>query len=368
MLQDAPLFHEPAPDNPSQVYDLWLAYNNANATFGRESIDDKRSSSYRMIWQAWLKHLAGNKEVLGAKWRSANATDVHHFLQTGMRRVKNGIPSNTAQRRYWRVLSRIYTYAHSKGWTVDNPVLALATADIPAVEKTAGAVLTHGQFNACFDCLPPLYGTATQARDHTMALLLLTTGMTPQELRSLCVQDLERDMASGKVTHVAITAQRSDTQRRRIALDARVGNALLYWLTQRHMFNSLQRVRPGPEDVPATAEDRHPFTRLFISQKTAEVTMGTLLYVCRDLILQACKSVQAEPPPRIGPQVIRNTVLAKWLNEGIGIHQVTQMAGLKNPKGLLHLREHLNPEVRQHLAKANVKDDEAPPSYQQLAA
>lgn len=96
--------------------------------------------------------------------------------------------------------------------------------------------------------------------------------------------------------------------------------------------------------------------------------MGTLLHVCRDLILQACQKINAEPPPRIGPQVIRNTVLMKWLNEGIGIHQVTQMAGLKNPKGLLHLREHLNPEIRKHLAKANFKDDEAPPIYHQIAA
>lgn len=368
MIQDTPLFHEPAPDNPALVYDLWLAYNNEHATFGRESIDAKRSTSYRMIWQAWLKYLAGNAQGQGALWRTADATDVARFLQSGMRRLKNSTPSNTAQRRYWRVLSRIYTFAHTKGWTTENPLVALATADIPAAEKTAGAVLTLAQLKACFDCLPPLYGTATQARDHTMAMLLLTTGITPQELRNLCVQDLERDTATGKVTHVAITAQRSDTQRRRIALDERVGNALLYWLTQRHMFKSLQRVRPGPEDAPVNACDRHPFTRLFISQKTPEVTMGTLLLVCRDLILQACQTIKAEPPPRIGPQVIRNTVLVQWLNEGIGIHQVTQMAGLKNPKGLRHLREHLNPEVRQHLAKADFKDDEAPPMDHQLAA
>ncbi len=368
MIQDAPVFHEPPPDNPAQVYDLWLAYNNQHATFGRESIDDKRSTSYRMIWQAWLKYLASNEEGQVALWRTADATNVARFLQSGIRGLKNSNPSNTAQRRYWRVLSRIYTFAHAKGWTPENPLVALAMADVPTAEKTSGAVLTLAQLNACFDCLPPLYGTATQSRDHTMAMLLLTTGMTPQELRSLCVQDLERDTSTGKVTHVAITAQRADTQRRRIALDERTGNALLFWLTQRHMFKSLQRVRPGPDDAPVNASDRHPFTSLFVSQKTPEVTTGTLLHVCSDLILQACQKINAAPPPRIGPQVIRNTVLTKWLNQGIGIHQVTQMAGLKNPKGLLHLRAHLNPEVRQHLAKANFKDDEAPPIQHQIAA
>ncbi|WP_103739150.1 site-specific integrase [Diaphorobacter sp. LR2014-1] len=368
MHQDTPLFHDSAPDNPAQVYDLWLAHNNECATYGRESIDAKRSTSYRMIWQGWLKYLASLNEGKGCAWSSVDAVDVSNFLKSGLRRSKNLIPTNTAQRRYWRVLSRIYTFAHSKGWTAENPVLALATADVPAIEKPKGAILTLGQYKACFDCLPPLYGTATQARDHTMALLLLTTGITPQEVRTLCVQDLERDMATGKVTHVAITAQRSDTQRRRIAVDERLANALLFWLTQRHMFNSLQRVRPSKEEAPTTAGDRHPFTRLFVSQKSPEVTMGTLLHVCKQLILEACKKDHSDAPPRIGPQVIRNTVLTKWLNEGIGIHQVTLMAGLKNPKGLLHLGDHLNPEVRQHLAKSNFKDDEAPPILQPLAA
>ena len=49
-------------------------------------------------------------------------------------------------------------------------------------------------------------------------------------------------------------------------------------------------------------------------------------------------------PGRIGPQVLRNTAIVLWLNDGVPEKEVVRRVGLKNSKGLHHLR---------HLANAN---------------
>ena len=41
----------------------------------------------------------------------------------------------------------------------------------------------------------------------------------------------------------------------------------------------------------------------------------------------------------------RNTRLTMWLNEGVPPSQVAVWAGLKDSRGLYHLRDHLNKEV-----------------------
>lgn len=355
-------FQSPCPTGAAAVYTAWLTYNNDNATYGREVVSPTASASYRFIWQAWCKFLAkrGTQDVPheNAPWHLATPSDVVAFLHSGMRRLKHGQPSNTAQRRYWSVLSRIYAFAHAQGWIDSNPVVELAVQDMPKSEVTHGAILTPAVFQACLQCLPPRYGTPTEVRDHAMFLLLLVLGTTPQEIRQLCVQDLERDPATGKVLYVNIPAIRSDAQQRRMAVDQRTSDALLHWLTQRHLFTSLQRVRPT--SMVSDNTQRDPFTTLFVSQKSHFVTMGTLLHVSRDLILKACALVNQPPPARLGPQVLRNTVLVHWLNEGVEAGRVAKMAGLKNAKGLRHLIRVVNPEVREHLARANKRDD-APP-------
>ena len=44
-----------------------------------------------------------------------------------------------------------------------------------------------------------------------------------------------------------------------------------------------------------------------------------------------------------------------WLNAGVPASTVAVWAGLKNIKGLYHLRDHLNPEVR--ITVKSVRDD-----------
>ena len=60
----------------------------------------------------------------------------------------------------------------------------------------------------------------------------------------------------------------------------------------------------------------------------------------------------------MGPQIVRNTRLCIWLNNGEDVGQVVKRAGLKNAKGLLHLINACSVDVQQKLRPANKRDDE----------
>ena len=348
---------------PSAFYDSWLTHQNETATKGREAINDRNSKSYRFIWQAWTKFVAAEQLIEDhreADWQMATPVMVDNFLKNGMRRLKHDQPSEISKRRYWTVLSRLYHYAQIQGLVPKNPVLDLAMGDVPPAEVSFGTILNPAQFNACFDCLPPASGSATQIRDRAIGLLLLTLALSPEEIRNLAMQDLERDMATGRVTALNIVPKRSAYQQRRMELNEATSEALTFWLTQRHTFNSLKKVRPTEMPPLGAQSERDPFTTLFVSQKSAFLTMDTMRQVGVDLIVRACALVGQDAPPRVGPQIIRNTVLTHWLNEGKETGVVAKMAGLKNAKGLAHLIKVVKPDVRHKLAVGNRRDGTLP--------
>lgn len=352
--------HMSMPKVATAVYDAWLAHQNASVSRGHEQITDDVSKSYRYIWLRWCKYLCSSNSVEfeSARWQSASSEQLLSFLSSGMLRTRTGTPSKTSQRRYWSVLSRVYAYAHSNGWVSSNPAEDISPAEKPPSERPEGAVLTPLQYEACFKVLPPALGTPLEARDRAMFLLVLNLGLTPQEIRELCVMDLDREPSTGRITHVCISPNRSTHQSRRMAVDRGTSDALMFWLTQRHQFSCLQELLGSMPKDGITKNDRHAVTTLFISRKQPAVSMGTLRYVTEALIKKACDSLKQDPPTRCGPQTIRNTVLIKWLGEGIDSGMVAKMAGLKNAKGLYHLRAHVSQDVRAHLAVANKRDDE----------
>jgi hypothetical protein len=77
----------------------------------------------------------------------------------------------------------------------------------------------------------------------------------------------------------------------------------------------------------------------------------TLLKWARGLIELAAQRAAYPPPPRLGPQIIRNTCLVRWLNAGMPVGEVLARAGLKSVKGLYHLRDHLGPGVSLSVAR-----------------
>lgn len=71
--------------------------------------------------------------------------------------------------------------------------------------------------------------------------------------------------------------------------------------------------------------------------------------------MEASVQLNVEPPVRMGPQIVRNTRLIRWLNEGRPPAEVAVWAGLKDVKSFRHLRQAVNPEISAHLTKVGGK-------------
>ena len=56
----------------------------------------------------------------------------------------------------------------------------------------------------------------------------------------------------------------------------------------------------------------------------------------------AAVAAKLPEPARMGPQVLRNTVLVQWLESGCSVSEVLARSGMKNPNALQHLRAYFN--------------------------
>ena len=99
------------------------------------------------------------------------------------------------------------------------------------------------------------------------------------------------------------------------------------------------------------------------------MTDENLLVLVRAHLLAASRAAGQKDPVRAGPQIVRNTRLVQWMWSGMPQPDVALRAGLKNVRGLLHLRQHLPDGPRLELAREASRKDDEPlrPVLQRLA-
>lgn len=315
-----------------------------------DPIGKKGEPFYRHFWSTWLTFLekgrAGEGDLFkpAIQWHEVTAEDIAHFLRSGpsAKKEEEGV-SDITRRRYWRLLQRIYSFALARGWIAANPVADLASQDTPAPEAPEGAIIQDRLWKAALQVVEHLdVSEPVLLRNKALLMLLFRYGITPQEVRSLSTDAVLRETRaltprSGRVASLQLDGP-GPNQRRRLLLDDDVADCLDAWLDVRPSF-------PG-----AT---KHSV--IFCSMKNATMSPDNLFVLVKGILkVAAAKSGQALPV-RMGPQVVRNTCLVRWLEAGVPAPEVALRAGLKNVKGLYHLRTHVDPEIR--LTLRNVRDD-----------
>lgn len=349
---NAPSTPRPAAAGPlpseSELLADWLAHC---GTDERDPIGPRGEPAYRYFWRTWSHYLttgANGSQPEALAWHAVRAEDVQGFLRSGPRARQAGARvSEITRRRYWRLLERIYDHALHRGWVGANPARALAEPDVPPQEDPRGAILMPAVWQALQDMLdePAATPEPLALRNRAMLCCLVELALMPMELRGLTLAALrDQPFAAGGAPRRLRALQIEGPglhQRRCLALSARAGQALQDWLGAR------DRITRGAEvgALFCTAQAAGPKGR-------GEMTSITLLTLVRALIEQAARRAGYPPPPRLGPQIIRNTCLVRWLNEGLPATEVAARAGLKSVKGLYHLREHLAPQVRLSVAGA----------------
>lgn len=350
MISPATLSPEAPRPHAQELLEVWLLVSAASEM---DPIGKKGEPFYRHFWSTWLNFLekgrAGEGDLFkpAIKWHEVTAEDIVHFLRSGpsAKKEEEGV-SDITRRRYWRLLQRIYSFALARGWISFNPVADLAKQDTPAPEAPEGAIIHDRLWKAALQVIKHLdVSEPVLLRNKALLMLLFRYGITPQELRTLTTDAVLRETRSltprsGRVTSLQLDGP-GPNQRRRLLLDDDVADCLDAWLDARPSF-------PG-----AT---KHSV--IFCSMKNATMSPDNLFVLVKGILkVAAAKSDQAMPV-RMGPQVVRNTCLVRWLEAGVPAQEVALRAGLKNVKGLYHLRTHVDPEIR--LTLRNVRDD-APP-------
>lgn len=323
------------------IFDRWL---DERSKADRDPLTVEAAQSYRHIWTGWTKFIMTASAGQESAWRDATGEHLKSFLDS-LKSVKAGRPVSPITRgRYWRLIDRVYQYACTHGHASKNPAQDIAAPERPAEVDPVGAMIPDDLWKAALANLPQ-GDDVFDVRDRAILMILFHTALAPQEIRELRMKDILRDDdlarsgARGPITALQIEGT-GPCQSRRVYLSLPVAQALQEWLTERQFCTHAK----GSEIV-------------FCSRKSPAMSAHALLHLVTLTLGKACKAARLPPPPRMGPQSIRNTLIVRWLNSDVPLDEVVRRAGLKNVKGLLHLRDHANEEVRAQIAK-KVRNDE----------
>jgi integrase len=321
-------------------------------------------------------------------WHEATSAEVRGFLESlepraQLRGLKEA--SSVTQRRYHRVLKKIYDFAVAEGWLEANPSDPAASV---SQSESMDSLVFHGidwqmLLAALPDAQAPLPPADTPwlvVRDAALLRLMMQASLTVAELAGLDVGDVEvaappgspwrhpagdlwgglalpGEAASPVGGWTAATApsppgsedagddgsakpQETITlrldgsraaQKRPVVLKGAANAAMHAWL----------RVRAG---LPMPRGVASP---LLVSRKKAgRLTPRALFHLANRHIGQA---LSQRYPDRIlahaGPMTLRNSCIVRWLDSGVADSEILQAAGLKDLPALQRLRKHVHPVV-----------------------
>lgn len=306
------------------AFDHWLLTCGQNPW---EPLSPDAAKPYGFIWQSWLRFLAGSGIEDTLAWASATPLQVLAFINHGPQSPKRTKPSDITRRRYWRVLDRVYDHAVLHRWAHSNPAQGLTSQDMPPSEDPKGAILSPRMWRALERQLPAPDDLIT-SRDRAILVLLMELGMTPEEVRFLEIGNLRwNEGTSSHIEAIQIVGER-DNQSRSLPVSAKLHTALHHWLQARAGYHAMQGQ-----------------TALFCTRKAPQLSNHTLLHLVTKTLKQAAAASRQPEPARMGPQVLRNTVLVQWLDAGCSVTEVLARSGMKSPNALLHLRAYFSEEV-----------------------
>lgn len=330
------------------LFQHWLS---ACSTDPWAPLSEAAATPYRFIWGAWLKLLAASADTTQPTegnrlqpWQQAQAVQVLQFLNQATRSQKQlDLPSDITRRRYWRVLQRIYDHALLHDWVAHNPLDAVSELERPPSEDPQGAILSPRTWRALLHEIPAATDLIS-ARDRAVLLVLVHLGLSSEEVRALVLEDVLWEEVSAKmgsalvplgsypdngaakassarIHSLRITGLRT-MQSRTLEVPPQLDEALRVWLGYRAGYAPMAQ-------QPA----------LFCTRKAPELSTHTVLHLVSKTLKAASARSPQEQPPRMGPQVIRNTVIVQWLQSGLPRAEVLQRAGLKTPHALGHLHQ-----------------------------
>lgn len=340
------------PIGAMEHFEHWLDNRDRPGTRQRERLTHAAAKPYRYIWKAWVQWLTSPRVLangetappLAADWTQAKAAHVLKYLDSGVEAAASARRRGTAQiseitrRRYWRVLQMIYAHAVNQHIIDINPVMATDDVTAPPQEDSEGMVLLGAQWQVVR--LAITRGTSpSDQRDRAILTVLMDAGLTTSELAGLKLHQVGSHLT--KVT-LKLTGAR-DKQTRTVTLGLAASAELRKWIEVRW------RLPVRPDTDPGL---------VFITNRGRPMSGRMLFEQVSNTVIRGLRNGGFDLPQHIGPQVLRNSRIVMWLNEGMAVEDVCKRAGLKDFRSLRGLRRHINPGVLPALPKRARSDPE----------
>lgn len=329
---------------------VFKAWSLKRATERKGGLSPRSLASYHSLWAGWTEYLLAHP---GLDWAQARSDDVRAYLESLSPRAQlRGLQqvSTVTQRRYFRVLKKIYDFALGQGWVQANPVDLKAS--VSPTEQMDSLVFHALDWDALLQAVappqdpPPSGQPWLEVRDQAILRLMMQASLTVAELAGLDLGDVlhprlawdkgmeelwPSEAAQAGAVQPVVSLELSGAraaQKRRIELAPEASAAVLAWLTLRATLPLAQGA-----DSP-----------LFVSRKKA----GRL--TPRALFHLANRHVSATLGPRYpdtvlahaGPMTLRNSCIVRWLDAGLADEDILVRAGLQEAQALLRFRKHVH--------------------------
>lgn len=339
------------------AYEFWAA--------SQSRFTEKTKAFYRLLWEGWLAALPP-----GLDWKEATKVHVLKFLDSAApgqsRPAKDPARMAAATRyRYYRVLQGVYKSAVAAELlpASRDPTLLDGDKLSPGPETRIGQVLPPTTLATLRDpqLLPELVPPTAREdwqplRDRALVALLAHCGPSVSELAALRGEHLLqggqalrplRQGAIADVEPVPLWLQIPGDAQRSLLVPAAIVPLLQQWLLARDGLlerHSLRMVRqPDRQGIPAVAE-----APLFPSRQVPSAGAALpplderIIYRAVRRYVQAAlarggheKQIRAGAlKVALGPQIVRNSVIADWLASGLDASSVAALAGVKGSASL----------------------------------
>lgn len=303
------------------VFDRWLHKRSSDAY---DPLTPSAARPYRSMWVSWCGFLCD--PLLGVdpkSWEAATSEDVVRFLYSGGIRPsgsRRSTPSDITRQRYFRVLDSIYEFARNAGAAESNPLDDVMTEDLPRLKQSEGQIFHQLHWLAITNSIPKGH-ELLEVRNRALVSLIMDSAMSTAEvaeLRTNSITALENGLA------LQVTGPRK-SQHRVVFTGSMASRDISAWIRIRATLPPLKR---GPQDA------------LFTTQKSGPLRTTGVYHIVNQTIQRAL----AEEAPlhmHTGAQMLRNTRIVQWLNQGHPPHEVAARVGLKDTKSFRGLRRHI---------------------------
>lgn len=315
------------PLSSNEIFERWLRFRSRDPF---NPLTPTAARPYRSIWRSWCRHLARHAQPTrqpDLMWIDAQAIDLQRFLHTGgIQPARHGkyTASEISRHRYWRVIAAVYEFAKDHGLVTEVPTSKLDQHDTPINERSRGQIFHSNDWQKIGEAIPAgLDRWAT--RNRAILYLLMDAALTPAETATLRGRQL---VTQNRHIQINLDGPRQ-AQKRVIELGTAASKYLRDWIDVRSDLNE-------PKNEPKDA--------VFLTQKGNRIVPTGIYHLTSETISKALVGHDALLS-HTGPQVLRNTRLTQWLNNGVPMPEVIRRAGFKDVKSFRGIREHIDPSV-----------------------